>query len=806
MSISRPNAFRAAYEERSSSRFLAMESTIVVKVKFGETLRRFNARVVDEELDLNMISLREKIVGLFNFAPDSDLTLTYVDEDGDVVTLADEDDLCDVMKQSLNPLRITVRLNAEKIGRSYARSSGNSTPMRSPGGQNPMQNFNAGVSEILRSVPEPLRDAFSKLSADFASKASSSGPGLSGLVELMDSFSKMGLAYLSQHLDVKNDPESSTLVGASGSTVDASDSKAQPGFKVDGASQEKLPGSKPESATSEYKPFAEGTPKRTGVGFKKVAQGVDAAVVLPPPGLRKWELSGQDTSSVAKKKDTVKSSDVSWKSTGWGTPNPDYLKQCLQDSETMGMGDSLLRRPTDAGSSSGWEHYGPSSFSECPFTGMPMVNEAAVPFVPYAPRVAPFKRSYNHGDGSGSIFHRGVRCDGCGVHPITGPRFKSKVKDDYDLCSLCFGAVSNVSDYIRMDHPMNPRQTISFKGVHDPSRNRPPSLPQVLRGAVMKSARFKLDSRFIQDVNVLDGTIMAPSTPFTKIWRMRNNGTIVWPRGSQLLWIGGDRLSDTLSLEVEIPAEGFPVNNELDIAVDFIAPELPGRYVSYWRMASPTGQKFGQRVWVLIQVDAALKVTSEGINGLNLNLPPVGNGFTAPGVDEPLVEGSFPKPLTSNVVDELVDPIVDAYLEDKDPELNFPINDTLLVGRGASSTDTRGSSSVTYPTIFQELPHTDVQSAPEEVNRNMDVEETLLRELEDMGFKQVDLNKEILRMNEYDLEQSVDALCGVSEWDPILEELKEMGFCDSETNKRLLKKNNGSIKRVVMDLITGEKA
>lgn len=61
-------------------------------------------------------------------------------------------------------------------------------------------------------------------------------------------------------------------------------------------------------------------------------------------------------------------------------------------------------------------------------------------------------------------------------------------------------------------------------------------------------------------------------------------------------------------------------------------------------------------------------------------------------------------------------------------------------------------------------------------------------------------------MNEYDLEQSVDDLCGVSEWDPILEELQEMGFHDEETNKRLLKKNNGSIKGVVMDLLTGEKA
>lgn len=62
----------------------------------------------------------------------------------------------------------------------------------------------------------------------------------------------------------------------------------------------------------------------------------------------------------------------------------------------------------------------------------------------------------------------------------------------------------------------------------------------------------KLDSCFILDVNVMDGTLMAPSTPFTKIWKMCNNGTAVWPRGTQLVWIEGDRLSNAFSVEIEV--------------------------------------------------------------------------------------------------------------------------------------------------------------------------------------------------------------------------------------------------------------
>lgn len=44
------------------------------------------------------------------------------------------------------------------------------------------------------------------------------------------------------------------------------------------------------------------------------------------------------------------------------------------------------------------------------------------------------------------------------------------------------------------------------------------------------------------------------------------------------------------------------MGQELDIAVDLTAPASPGRYTSIWKMASPSHQMFGQRIWVMIQV------------------------------------------------------------------------------------------------------------------------------------------------------------------------------------------------------------
>ncbi|KAF9588134.1 hypothetical protein IFM89_007610, partial [Coptis chinensis] len=73
--------------------------------------------------------------------------------------------------------------------------------------------------------------------------------------------------------------------------------------------------------------------------------------------------------------------------------------------------------------------------------------------------MAPSRRSYGSCDNTGRTFHQGVRCDSCGVHPITGPRFKSKVKEDYDLCSICYAELGNEAEYIRMDHSVSYRSS-----------------------------------------------------------------------------------------------------------------------------------------------------------------------------------------------------------------------------------------------------------------------------------------------------------------------------------------------------------
>lgn len=62
----------------------------------------------------------------------------------------------------------------------------------------------------------------------------------------------------------------------------------------------------------------------------------------------------------------------------------------------------------------------------------------------------------------------------------------------------------------------------------------------------------KLDSRFVEDVTIMDGTEMAPGTRFTKIWRLRNSGKIPWAPQTKLIHVGGDELGSVFVVPLEV--------------------------------------------------------------------------------------------------------------------------------------------------------------------------------------------------------------------------------------------------------------
>lgn len=229
------------------------------------------------------------------------------------------------------------------------------------------------------------------------------------------------------------------------------------------------------------------------------------------------------------------------------------------------------------------------------------------------------------------VFHNGVQCDGCGMTPLVGPRFKSIKQEGYDLCLSCFTEHRDQSDYQRIDKPIHPQRSHYHHPMHRGGMTRHPMFPSLALPAVKplypprapvwrhdhpgrrhvscfrvnrvgQRSHRRLDSRFVQHVTIFDGTEVAVGTIFTKIWRLRNVGILPWPCATQLVCVGGDVLGSERPSMLEIPKHGLLCEEEIDASVDLVAPERPGRFVSYWRLMTPSGQKFGQRIWVLIQV------------------------------------------------------------------------------------------------------------------------------------------------------------------------------------------------------------
>jgi len=114
----------------------------------------------------------------------------------------------------------------------------------------------------------------------------------------------------------------------------------------------------------------------------------------------------------------------------------------------------------------------------------------------------------------------------------------------------------------------------------------------------------KLVARHVKDVTIPDGTIMSPNTTFVKIWRIRNEG-YPWPSGCHLLYISkknGDRMGSPDVIPITTGDLPVKTNEEVEISVSLVAPANVGKYTGYWRLCSPTGRKFGQRMWVSIVV------------------------------------------------------------------------------------------------------------------------------------------------------------------------------------------------------------
>lgn len=103
---------------------------------------------------------------------------------------------------------------------------------------------------------------------------------------------------------------------------------------------------------------------------------------------------------------------------------------------------------------------------------------------------------------------------------------------------------------------------------------------------------------FEADVTCPDGCVLPPSQGFDKVWRIKNGGKTKWPVGCKLICVGGDRMQAPDS----VPIPSVKPGSSIDVSLRMVTPSKAGRYTGYWRMCTDDGTRFGQRMWVDINV------------------------------------------------------------------------------------------------------------------------------------------------------------------------------------------------------------
>lgn len=90
------------------------------------------------------------------------------------------------------------------------------------------------------------------------------------------------------------------------------------------------------------------------------------------------------------------------------------------------------------------------------------------------------------------------------------------------------------------------------------------------------------------DVNIPDNTPMSRGQDFVKTWKIKNIGACTWGAGYELVFSYGEEMEG----EAQPLSAAIAPGQEVEVSVQFTAPELPGTYFSFWTLQNDKGITF----------------------------------------------------------------------------------------------------------------------------------------------------------------------------------------------------------------------
>lgn len=103
---------------------------------------------------------------------------------------------------------------------------------------------------------------------------------------------------------------------------------------------------------------------------------------------------------------------------------------------------------------------------------------------------------------------------------------------------------------------------------------------------------------YIDDVTIQDNTEVQPQQRLTKIWRVRNSGTLPWGEGYVVSNTGGSSMGAPKTIPLPKAQPGQIVH----VVIEMEAPAKAGSVFGRWMAKDPDGKIFGQDMTILVNV------------------------------------------------------------------------------------------------------------------------------------------------------------------------------------------------------------
>lgn len=202
----------------------------------------------------------------------------------------------------------------------------------------------------------------------------------------------------------------------------------------------------------------------------------------------------------------------------------------------------------------------------------------------------------------------GDKADG-GVLPVMGDRIRP-VRTSSVTSNNTATAVKTVASVTpsapeppKAVEPVEPVESVA-KSVEETS-----PVPDIARTPRLE----QLQASYVRD-SVADGTVMPPSKVFEQTWVLRNDGKISWPAGCSVKFVGGDYMGHVdpahpagvhelvSASESTVCYAPLAPGQEFAFTVLLRTPPREGKTISYWRLTTKEGDRFGHRLWCDVNV------------------------------------------------------------------------------------------------------------------------------------------------------------------------------------------------------------